>query len=421
MNPRAAAHRILAAVRDGTFSDPAAERILPRVEPADRGLALELANGCLRLRARMDTWIEAFTDRPLARIDDDVLDWLRLGVYQLKELRVPDHAAVFETVRAARATMDAGRAGFVNGVLRAVASDPDRDPFPSRDEDPLAYLSTWGSHPEWLLRRWLDRWGVAAVMRLVRHANAPPPVVVRSFEDGDPAPDGQVELRRLSAWNGSFELVRGTPARALERVKGVIQDPAASAVVDYVGRDIADPVLDVCAAPGTKAAALAASTGRPVFAFDISPRRLRRTLRGAERAGRSIAVAAADARRPPVARAGTVLADVPCTGTGVLRRRADARWRLEEGRIADLVELQAEIMDACAGIVEEGGWLVYATCSLEPEENEDQVEAFLATHPDFGRDPLPELPVPESCITDDGDLFVRPWLTGTDGSYAARL
>ncbi|MGH7541929.1 MAG: transcription antitermination factor NusB, partial [Gemmatimonadota bacterium] len=185
MTPRVAAHRILREVGRGEFADHSAHRILRGVSSRDRGLALELAYGCLRLRGRLDTWIGALTDRPLPRIDADVLDWLRLGIYQLRELRIPDHAAVSETLRGARRSMDAGRVGFINAVLRAAArGEPAEDPFPSRDSDPIGYLTTYGSHPEWLVRRWLDRWGWHAAWRLVKHDNEPPKPVLRLLGHG---------------------------------------------------------------------------------------------------------------------------------------------------------------------------------------------------------------------------------------------
>ncbi len=422
LNPRAAAHRILAQVRTGRFSDRAAAGILPDVDPADRGLALDLAYGCLRLRARLDTWIQAFTDRPVPRIDPDLLDWLRIGAYQLKELRVPDHAAVGETVRWARATMDQGRAGYINAVLRALAVGDRADPFPSRDTEPLAYLSTWGSHPEWLVGRWLERWGIHEVTRLVKHDNLPPDVVVRMLDDRPPGPlAGGVELEPVTGWPRSFRLAKGSPAAVLTSLRAVIQDPAASAVVDYVGPNPVEPVLDVCAAPGTKAVGLAAEYDVGVEALDISRRRLKLVREPARRLGLPVHVVAADARRPPAADVGTLLADVPCMGTGVLRRRADARWRLDEARLAELVVLQSEILDACAEVVRPGGLLVYSTCSLESDENEDQVEAFINRHPEYEREPLEQVKAPDGCVTSRGDLFVRPWITGTDGAYAARL
>ncbi len=417
MNPRAAAHRILRESRGGGFADRAAERILPEVPPLDRGLALEVAYGCLRLRARLDRWIEAYTDRPLDRIDADVLDWLRIGVYELKELRTPDHAAVSQAVSGARRTMDTGRAGYVNAVLRAVARGSKPDPFPSRDTDPLGYLASWGSHPVWLLERWLARWSLHEVVRLVQADNTPPPVVVRLLDEG---PVEDTGLEPLDGWPRSRRLRTGSPAEALRRVRGVIQDPAASAVVDYMGADLEGPVYDACAAPGTKTALLAAMAGGPVVAGDVSSERLGRVRAAVRRLALPVRCVVADARRPPVGEVRTVLADVPCSGTGVLRRRADARWRITPADLEGLAGMQAEILEGCAGIVARGGLLVYSTCSLEPEENEDQVERFLAAHPGFAREPNP-IPLPGGSLTPDGDLFVRPWMAGTDGAYAARL
>ena len=434
LNPRAAAHRILADVRAGTLSDLAATRTLPAVPPPDRGLALEIAFGCIRLRARLDGWIAAFADRPVSRLDPPVRDWLRIGVYQLTELRTPDHAAVGETVGAARADLGRKRAGYVNAVLRAVAGGPDdAQPFPAPEADPVAHLCAWGSHPEWLVRRWLDRWPPSDVRRLVEHDNRPPDVVLRMLDPAElapatPAPPEGVRLAPVPGWPRSFTLVEGTPAAALAGLRAVAQDPAASCVVDYVGARPAGPVLDVCAAPGTKALGLAAATGVPVVALDISRGRLGRLAAPARRLGLPVSAAVADARQLPVGEAGTVLADVPCTGTGVLRRRADARWRLDERGLAALVALQREILDACADAVRPGGLLVYSTCSLEREENEGQVDAFLERRPDYRREPPPAGRVPPAaaapppgCLTPRGDLFVRPWITGTDGAYAARL
>jgi 16S rRNA (cytosine967-C5)-methyltransferase len=424
INPRIAAHRILKEVRGGAFADQSAARILPTVAPADRGLALELAYGCLRLQGRLDTELHALTDRPLKRIGPEVLDWLRLGLYQLRELRVPDHAAVSETVRHASRMMDPGRVGFINAVLRAATSDDEReDPFPSRDLDPVGYLSTYGSHPEWLVRRWLDRWGWHDVFRLVRQNNSPPPVFARLL--GGPAgeeeisvSDGEVELGPATDWPRSRELVRGSPTQLLSEVDAVIQDPAASAVVEFAGRELEGPVYDACAAPGAKAMVTAreAPGARPYVAADISPGRLGLLIESRDRLSAPVDCVVADGRHPALAHARTVILDAPCTGTGVLRRRPDARWRVDEDRLSSLVRLQGELLDGCAEIVEPGGLLVYATCSLEPEENEEQVEAFLERHADFERERPGENELPEGALTDVGDLFVRPWLGGTDGA-----
>lgn len=370
-----------------------------------------------------------------------MLLWLRLGLYQLRELRVPDHAAVYETVE--RTRRDAPRAaGLVNAVLRAAAREgPSPHLYPDPEADPLGWLSTWGSHPEWLLGRWLARWPAGDVRALVELDNRPPDVVLRLLGPGgceematgssgsgaDGASEGSdpegARLEPLPPWPRSCRLAAGDPERLLGRTPAVVQDPAASAVVDYAGPPRA-PVLDACAAPGGKAAVLAAGAreARPYVAADLSAERLGRVVEAERRLDLGLACVVMDARRPAVRRAATVLLDAPCTGTGVLRRRPDARWRLGPERLESLVGLQRELLDACAAALAPGGLLVYATCSLEPEENERQVDEFLERHVGFRREPPPaDVPLPEDVVDGRGDLVVLPWLHGTDGSYAARL
>lgn len=428
--PRRAAWRVLRDVAGGARADEAADRRFAELTGRDRRFATELAYGVVRLRARLDHELGEFVDRPLERVDGGVLDWLRLGLYQLRELRVPDHAAVDESVEGVRATGARRATGFVNGVLRSATRREDRRRlFPTLGDDPVAHLTSWGSHPEWLVRRWLDRWGPEAAARIVELDNRPPDVTLRIL-------DGDVEAARREArlaggtleplppWTRCAVLADGEPAPVLDRTAAVVQDPAASAVVDYVGRLPAGPALDACAAPGGKAIALA--HGRqgdaPFVASDARPDRLRRVGASAARTGTDLDCVAADARSPAVERAELIVVDAPCTGTGTLRRRPDARWRLGPERLAGAERLQREILDGCADVVAPGGILVYATCSLEPEENEDQVDAFLRRHPGFERaGPGGTDALPADVLDDRGDLRVQPWLHGTDGAYAARL
>lgn len=428
--PRRAAWRVLRDVEAGTRADVAAGRRFAGLPERGRSLATELAYGTVRLRGRLDHELAAHVDRPLRRIEGGVLDWLRLGLYQLRELRVPAHAALDESVEGVRATVGDRATGFVNAVLRSAARlDDRRDLFPSLEEDPPGHLVAWGSHPEWLVRRWLGRWPAATVARLVELDNRPPAVTLRVL-DGDvgaaaaAAREVGARLDPLPGWPRSAALAEGDPAPVLERVRAIAQDPAASAVVDYVGRADAVPVLDACAAPGGKAVALA--HGRrgsgPLVAADVRPDRLRRVQEASDRTGVPIACVAMDARVPAVRRAGLVLVDAPCTGTGTLRRRPDARWRLGPERLDRAVRLQREILDACAGVVEPGGVLVYATCSLEPEENGQQVDDFLRRHSGFERaGPGDPDALPSDLLDGRGDLRVDPWRRGTDGAYAARL
>jgi len=235
--------------------------------------------------------------------------------------------------------------------------------------------------------------------------------------------DGGVVLEQDPAWPGGLLLSEGDPAELASRFDAIVQDPAASAVVDYVGTELSGPVLDACAAPCGKAIALSrqAPDARPFVAADVSRERLRRSAGTVRSLAPNVVLVVADARNPVLSSAGTVVLDAPCTGTGTLRRRVDARWRLDGEKLCALVRLQEELLEACAAVVEPGGLLVYSTCSLETEENEQQVAAFLERHREFRREPTPTGSVPSEMMTDDGDLFVRPWVKGTDGSYAARL
>ena len=429
-DPRRAAFQVLCDASSGQYADHSAQRRFSALTPRDRRLAMELAFGAIRLRRRLDTELEVLVSRPLDRLQMPVLQWLRLGLYQIRQMRVPPHAAVSESVAGVRATVGPRATGLVNAVLRRAAEGgPLPSPFPALEEDPVGYLATWGSHPEWLVHRWLDRWTLAEVVRLVENDNRRPPVSVRMLDPDASATavDATAEdlvLEEDSGWPGTWILAAGDPARLADQLSAIVQDPAASAVVDYIGPGVSGPVLDACAAPGGKAIALShlAADARPFVAADVSRERLHRSAEMVHKLAPDVSLVVSDGRRPVVRQARTVLLDAPCTGTGTLRRRVDARWRLTEDRLAALVELQAELLEACVGVVEPGGLLVYATCSLEAEENEGQVDGFLGRHPEFRREPPDEAgSIPVEMITDDGDLFVRPWLRGSDGSYAARL
>lgn len=428
-DPRLAAYQVLCDVDRGAFADHASSRRLAGLGTAERGLALELAYGTTRLRSRLDAELSVLLDRPIKRLEGGVLQWLRLGLYQVRETRVPDHAAVDQTVRGLKSTGGAKAAGLANAVLRrAVREGRPEGAFPDPEHDPEGYLTVWGSHPRWLIRRWMSRLPLASVRRLVENDNRAPAVTVRVLDedadsDRDLTPADGVRLVPEPGWRAVFRVDEGRPEEVVRSLPSVVQDPAASAVVDYVGDRFAGPVLDACAAPGGKTLGMAWRTrgARPFVAADVSGRRLDRLRAPVARLGLDVCLLRADARSPAVGSARTVLLDAPCTGTGVLRRRPDARWRLGQDRLESLVALQRESLDAVAGIVETGGLLVYATCSLEPEENEQQVEGFLARHPEFRREPPESNWVRDETMDTNGDLRVEPWKWNTDGAFASRL
>ncbi len=369
--------------------------------------------------------LEQIVSGGLARLEPDVLDGLRLGAYQLLELdRVPAYAAVSEAVEAAKRGAGAGAGSLVNAVLRKLSSASyESFDFPSLAAAPLDHLSTWGSHPGWLLERWLARWSNEDVGRLVDYNNRRPAVYLSVVGDKEAA------VARLSAAGVPATPAPGPSLRVepadltsgLDQVTAVVQDPGAAAVVDYMALDPGLPAVDLCAAPGGKAALLAAR-GHPVLALDVSRSRLSRLLENRARLGVwGLQVAVADSTRPPLASAAAVLLDAPCTGTGTLARHPDGRWRLRPADLGALVGLQGRLLDAAARIVTPGGLLVYATCSLEQEENEEQIEAFLSRHGSFEREPPPQASVDAELLSSTGELRVLPQRHEMDGTYAARL
>jgi 16S rRNA (cytosine967-C5)-methyltransferase len=289
----------------------------------------------------------------------------------------------------------------------------------------LGHLSTWGSHPRWLVERWLDRWPAESVRRLVDYNNRRPAVYLTVAGDRERSMErlrsAGIEASAAERVQSSLRLESGTVSGALETIEGVVQDPGAAAVVDYLRLDPSIAVFDLCAAPGGKAAALA-GRGHEVWAMDVNRSRLVRLLENRERLGLSkLRVVQADAARPPFREAEVVLLDVPCSGTGTLARHPDGRWRLRHADIGALAEGQRRLLDGAADVVSSGGVLVYATCSLEREENEGQVEAFLDRRRDYERDASVD-PRVAPCLVDDlGDLRVLPQRDGLDGAYAARL
>jgi len=424
---RVAALEVLRAVRRGDLADRALDRAAGALPARDHGFVQELVYGTLRLRGRLDHILGRRVKGGLPRLEPDVLDVLRLGAYQLLEMdAVPPYAAVSQSVELARSAGAARAAGLVNGVLLAIERERDRIDFPGPG-DPLAHAVAWGSHPAWMVERWLARWGPDDTLRLVEANNTRPELYLRLV-----GITREEALERLSAAGISATPVEASPeslrieppttaAEALAAVPAVVQDPAASLVVRFAAVEPGWRVLDLCAAPGGKAAALADS-GATVAAADLSFRRLERLRQNVARLGlgRRVHPVQADARTPPFREADAVLLDAPCTGTGTLRRHPDGRWRVDAEQLDALVALQRDLLAAAAPLVRPGGLLVYSTCSLEPEENEERVAEFLELHPGF-RNESPAGAVSPSLCGAHGHLVVLPQRHGFDGAFAARL
>lgn len=436
---RALAAAVLEQVESGRRLDRAWETSDARRAP-DRSWIRALVFGTVRLRGRIDHRLTVVgAGRRPAELDPPVRTALRMGAFQIMQMgSVPSYAAVAQSVEQVKATRSRAAAGLVNAVLRKLAGaeararqarNPSDWGFPDPAADLESYLTTWGSHPRWLVRRWLRRFGDADARALVEANNKEPRTYVRPVgADADADQAARTLARAGLADAGSpcpetpcIALLGGAdPAAALALTPGVVQDPASALAADYASPPAGALVADLCAAPGGKALALSAGA-RGVVAADLSPVRLRRVARNAARVGKAtgpVWPVAADARLPPLRQAEAVLADVPCTGTGTLRRRPDGRWRLQETDVRRMANVQRAILEGAASVVSPGGLLVYATCTLEPEENEVQVDEFLARHPDFRLAPGP---APQRFLDDRGRLRVRPQESGFDGAFAARM
>jgi 16S rRNA (cytosine967-C5)-methyltransferase len=420
---RRAALRILDRVSRGLPLDAALDLALHDLSDRDRRLAHELAAGVLRQQATIDARLTRHVPRGLGSVPPLIRGVLRLGSYQLDQLdRVPPHAAVSTSVDLAREVAGTKAAGFVNAVLRRAAADESPEAEPT--DATAASLAQRYSHPEWLTARWLVRFGPAETEALLRWNNRKPPLVVQPARETLAQVRNRLDSAAISVEPAPYDAGLIVNARSPRQLPGyddgafVIQDPAQALVARFAAFDPAATLYDACAAPGGKTIALARDRHR-VVAGEARRSRIPRLVENLKRAGSgSELVLAADAGAPPV-RPMSCLLDAPCLGTGTFARHPDARWRVRHEALDRLARRQRDLLRAVATVVAPGALLVYATCSLESEENEVQVDRFLADSPDFRREPAPDFPA--ELLSPQGDLCLLPQRHGVDGAFAARL
>ena len=442
---RRAAHRVLRTVHTGRADlATALERARGRLDdPRDRALAGAIVTGTLRWRAALDHLLAQVSERPLGRIDAAVLDVLRAGAFELRFLdRVPARATVHDAVALTRAVARPGADRFVNGLLRRL-SDPrcpaSLPPAPRSGKKPtraeaLDYLGITLSHPRWLAERWVDRHGLDAAAAWARFDNEPAPVTLHANRLRG-APDeiaerlaGQGVRTAGGRWAPRALAVReghpgATPAFAHGDI--LVQDEAAQLIAALVAAGPGMRVLDVCAAPGGKTVDLAgAMADRGVLvAADLRPRRLAVLEATVRRCGAEcVRLVRLDAAAPlPFAPVfDRVLVDAPCSGLGTLRSDPDIRWRFTPDRLAALAHRQDSLLTRAAAAVRAGGWLVYATCSGEPEENEHVVARFRRTHPHF-EVVRPAAPEAARFLDAEGYFRTLPFRDGLQAFFGAVL
>ena len=426
---RVAAADTLADLRGGMLLDAAFDRRAAALDPRDRRWTQELVWGMLRRRGYMDHLLAPRVKGGIARLDNDLADLLRLGTYQLFHMgSVPPYAAIAQTVELAKQRHGMGASKLMNAVLRRL--DRERsDLAPALPTDPVEALAIELSHPRWLVARWVARWGAEETRALLESNNREGSLIVRPWgvvrEQLEAMLEAAgVQVSDVPLVSDSLQLSSGTLLTSLgafQQGRCFVQDPAATLVTQYAAVPAGAKVADLCAAPGGKTVELA-RTASYVTSADSSEVRLQRLQETIDRLELDhVTAVVCDAR--DAATLGTfdaVLVDAPCTGTGTFRRHPDARWRLRVSDLAVMAAAQRTILRAAANAVVPGGLLIYSTCSLEPEENDAQVEAFLAEHPSWTLEPPPEGAVP-AAVLDAGRLRVLPQRHGTDGSFAARL
>jgi len=372
----------------------------------DRGFLTELTYGVIRWREKLDWIIRRFSKIPFEKIELETLNILRLGLYQIFFLsRTPSSAAVNESVELSKRIRGKGGAGFVNAVLRSSIRQKEEIRYPHIHEDPALHLSVVQSHPLWLVQRWLKEMGVEETFKICKFDNQISPLTLRTNTLKIIRKDliRKLEEKELKPLPATFSeegilLQDPPPASELPFMKEglyIIQDEASQLVTFLLDPKPGERILDACAAPGGKTTHMAQKMENrgEIYALDLSKGKLDLIEEMCQRLGIKIVKttkgdAAGSLPIPHGMKFDRILADVPCSGFGTLRKNPDLKWRRGERDIQRLSEFQVSILSNLSAYVKEGGVLIYSTCTVFHEENEGVAETFLGGHPEFQLDQI---------------------------------
>ncbi|MFA5668970.1 MAG: 16S rRNA (cytosine(967)-C(5))-methyltransferase RsmB [Balneolaceae bacterium] len=405
------------------------------LDTRERAQVREYVQNILRRRSYLDFIIDHFSSVGIDEMKPQLKNILRLAIYDLLFMdSTPDYAAINEAVEIAKAMLGSKTGDLVNAILRNLQREGDNLPKPAF-EDRNKLVATTFSHPEWLVARWRKRFGEREAFQLMQANNSRPSFFVRVNTLRTTAENFELRMDKMgveyeaSDWLPNFYKVdsvqpfieKGLLAKGLCHV----QDIAAGFAPFVLDPQPGEKIYDLCAAPGTKSIMLADLTGgeSSILAVDISAKRLDILAESALNFGaENIKIRRADILELSLPLADAVLLDAPCTGTGVLSKRADLRWKRDEEGLRKAVELQEQLLEEAANMVKLGGRLVYSTCSLEPEENMDQVNKLLEKMDDnFVLEPLEDF-VPEEVLAEGGKAYQTfPHIHGCDGHFGVLL
>jgi 16S rRNA (cytosine967-C5)-methyltransferase len=457
MNPRQLVLFALKDLETGSFTDIVVDRLLTKFElsAVDRHLFTELVNGIVRRKRTLDAIIDQLAKQSAHRQPPNLLQLLRLGLYQLRYLdRIPASAAVNTTVDLAKANDLAGLAGVVNGILRQyIRLQQDRSEVLDLPEDLMSRLGILYSFPDWMVEMWLAELGAIETEQLCQAFNRVPSIDLRINslkieidlnQNTSPLDRIQQQRTKLIEIFGSIDLeaipipflpqgLRFTKnVGSISQLPGyqegwwTIQDSSAQLVTHLLDPQPHEVVIDACAAPGGKTthiAELMGDTGQ-IFALDKTASRLKKLHQNLDRLGlNTVKILTGDSCdfSELIGTADRVLLDAPCSGLGTLHRRADARWQKTPAQIQELAQLQAKLLANTATWVKPGGVLVYATCTVCPIENEDIILPFLKTHPDWQIELPPADAAISSLVDNAGWIKVWPHRLQMDGFFMVKL
>jgi 16S rRNA (cytosine967-C5)-methyltransferase len=401
----------------------------------DKALLTEIVNGVIRWRGKIDWVLTGFYHGDYQKCLNLVKNAMRIALYQMLYLnRIPIPAAIFESVEVVKKIQGEKTAAIVNGVLRNIARNIENIRYPDRGEDEVYYFAVLHSHPKWMVKRWIDRFGIQDTEKLMIYNNQRPYTAVRvvstnaNIDEIKEIFNTHKIVFRESIYN-PYSLLLESPrydisaSELFKSGKITIQDPSASLATRLSDAKPGNNVIDLCAAPGGKSfmiAEMMINEGK-ILAIDKHDSKLRFIKEGAVRLGLNIIETSA--RDSEVHKftetADIVFADVPCSGLGTISKKPDVKWKKESEDLYKLVPHQRQILENAAKIVKKGGAIIYSTCTIEPEENEENIEWFLSNHPEFKLDPAENYLPAEVCK--DGYFYSIPFITKMDGAFAARL
>ena len=399
-------------------------------ESIDKSRAMVLTNEVIRLRDRLDLMIEDVSGRKINRLDPSLLSILRVGFYEIiYDESIPDYAAVDSLVNLTKTVLSRKASKLTNAVLRNLIRYRDKD---SNWDESLKKKPKWVSLPIWLQKKWKYQFGESGFFALVNCINQNPKIFVRVDLTKNTVDDAKESLLEsgieVENYSDSFlKILTGSgkifSTDLFQSGQVSIQNPAAGAIVEFLDPLEGEIVLDVCAAPGTKSLFIAERVGEKgrVLASDLDQLRANRGKNDLDRHRRkNIEWSVKDATQDNFPMADKILIDAPCTGTGVIGRKPDIRWRRKPKDISDMATLQMKLLKHMSQFLNDGGTLVYGTCSMEPEENWNVVEQFLKLNADFKLMTGPSQVMPD-WINEMGCLSTFPHIHGVDGLFAARI